>query len=183
MFHVEHFLPEAPYGAQLHQHEKAPQLLLENSEGLSKTPMFHVEHFLALQMFHVEHFPPKARELRQQRQKAWQFSPPRRRSNESVRSISDAFRRLDVPRGTFSQWRLKGRALLCRKLLSSLLANSRWLSKTRCSTWNILSVADVPRGTFSTQKPGVLRKQRARTSPFGEIADGSRRPRCSTWNI
>src|SRR2546426_590591 len=76
---------------------------------------------------------------------------------------------LDVPRGTFfelcrcSTWNIFRQRLPLRP--SALLrqrekawaapTDSGWLSKARCSKWNNLSVADVPRGTFF--RPGLLR--------------------------
>src|SRR2546425_406750 len=67
--------------------------------------------------------------------------------------------------------------------------------RPRCSTWNILSVADVPRGTFFRQRPFEGGdKQREKTplpmensgwlskTPMFHV-EHFKRGRCSTWNI
>src|SRR2546427_802988 len=86
------------------------------------------------------------------------------------REITSPYGEIAVPKSSVSRPRL-----------------SAWRARPRCSTWNILSLADVPRGTFSAERP--LRP--SATPPAREsssahdrrIADGLARPRCSTWNI
>src|SRR2546426_625846 len=111
------FFRQRPFEGGDKQREKTP-LPMENSGWLSKTPMFHVEHFergrcSTWNIFKLcrcstwEHFPPKA-----PHSKAELAAPTARESLGSSERISGSRR-------------------------------------PRCSTWNILSLADVPRGTFS----------------------------------
>src|SRR2546428_3665872 len=59
--------------------------------------------------------------------------------------------------------------------------------RPRCSTWDILSVADIPRGTFFRQSPPVgpsaASEQREKAWAVPTDSGWLSNARCSTWNI